>query len=308
MHFRQSARVGVIIGGGLLCLSLALREGVGWDYHSYTAVINAKGFAGWEPIPRLFGEIASYFGNPQVFFAICGFVTCMNVTFVAVRERSAVPLLGFLALPIFFFEALSVVRQGLALSYSILAYYYFQRGSRKGLVSAGLFAVLSHRSAIIFIVVLWALRKRKGTSLSALVAGSALSAVLLPILFPYLLDIFPVLTFYQSGGSFGLTSIIFWAFWLLLSFDRHQSVTPYGIALSGILISFALMDFDSVLLRASWYFYIPFLFLNYERIFGVFSASKIIVVFAFWFAFGLSLYYKSILAVGPALPYRSILW
>lgn len=296
------------VSGYLIFVVMAFRDGIGWDYSTYYNAISYGLFEDWEPIPKFLANVAYKFKSPELFFIMTSAIVVASFLRISIGLASAVPLLCFLALPVFFFEAMTVVRQALSMAFAALAYFYFFR-ERKSFSCLFLIAsVCSHLAAVPFVIFVFLLnffseRTVRLAFLCALVLGLFFELAL-----PFLSVYLPILNWYRSGATYGLISIVFWMAWLVVFFSRRESRDHYYCMTLGVLLSAVLIAFDSVLLRAFWYFYIPVLFLNYKHAFGNVRISPYFAVLCFWLSFSFTLYVKSAQTLGPALPYRTIIW
>jgi hypothetical protein len=298
----------VTVTGYVIFVVMAFRDGVGWDYSTYYGIVRDGLFEDWELIPKFLASVAYEFQSPELFFALTSAVIIAPFLYISIALGSAIPLLCFLALPVFFFEAMSVIRQGVSMSFAALAYFYFFRGRKYSSTLFSVASACSHLASIPFLIFLLLLNYCSERSIRLAVIFALTAGMLFELILPALAVYLPILNWYRSGATFGWISIAFWMAWLVVFFSTKESRCHYYCFGLGVLLSMILINLDSTLLRAFWYFYIPALFLNYKHALGVVRLPSFFVIPVFWLSFGFTLYVKSIQPLGAALPYKSILF
>lgn len=298
----------LIFAAGLICfMILACRDGVGWDYAHYKFLIESRLIESFDYIPFLMAEQAIYWDSVEVFFTLAALTAIAPVTFVCLKRDNALPLICYIALPVFFFESFSVVRQSTAIGFSILAYHYFLAGQRKFIIFS-LVAILCHKAASLFAFMLIATWFGGTWVLVITGFGMILAGVIFTYLFPTLLIFLPNLIFYNQGVSFGVLSIAFWILWVIVFFDSRDDRRHYLIIACGVLMSVSLISLDSVFVRLAWFWFIPALFMSYKRIFGFVRVPRLLVHFSAFIVFSLTLFLKASLTQGALIPYQSVFY
>ncbi|WP_342775884.1 EpsG family protein [Shewanella canadensis] len=286
-------------------LILALRYDVGWDYMSYSKAFK-YGYDNFEYLSSLIFDISRFLGSVNYVFLIYAFLTILPLLLVFYLERKLSFIVCYISLPFFFIESFSVIRQEVALSFCILGYLLYLRRDIKAFLVL-MVAVGFHSSAIVFllmIIVLWfGNRLVKLCILTSLV----ILAVYFDSIFSLFIPFFPTLSFYNSGSSYGLLSVLSVFLLFIISLNKSDNLEHYYLILVGIILNIILLNFDSALARLCWYFYIPFCFLTWSRFFFKLKVGHWFFYLVMLFLYSYSLMLKSSLENGSYLPYQTIL-
>ena len=166
----DNARVFII---SFMILFSALRYNVGWDYPGYLRIIlgdcSDNEFYRFELIPRLLVVLSRSLEFAQFFFISTAFLTIYLVSFV-VRRLSLNPSLSvfaYLCIPILFLSSMSTVRYHLALSCSLVFWYYLTQKKVGMIVLCGGIMIFCHYSSLIVLLILplWYFRFSRWTNI-----------------------------------------------------------------------------------------------------------------------------------------------
>ena len=293
----------------ILFFILALRFNVGFDYGEYRNLYLSSTFDRFEPISRLVFIVASNLGRFEFLFVFFALLTITPIWLSFLKQKKISILIVYISLPFFYLESFSIIRQAASLSFCILGYAYFIERDKKAMLFFFI-AVGLHYSAVVFLVytiMLWCDSSK--VKMLVLFALSMLVFLISPI-FDYLLQHFPTLFFYQSGTSFGVNSLLLVCFIFLLSLNKFDSVEHYYIIFCGIIVNLMLLNFDSVLTRMAWFFYIPLIFLRWSHLFYVVKVNSVIAFSLMLLSVAIylyTIYLKSQFTHGPLVPYYSII-
>jgi hypothetical protein len=133
-----------------------IRFDVGWDYKEYYSSINnpdAYNLVRYEPLSRLFTNIALYFNNPPLLFVLYGIPTYLlaYLSFRKYSKNTGLSMIIYIGL--FYLISFSTIRQALAMAICLFSYRYLQGKSFFKYSLCILLAVLFHYSAIVAIFI-----------------------------------------------------------------------------------------------------------------------------------------------------------
>jgi hypothetical protein len=133
-----------------------IRFDVGWDYKGYySSIINPHiyNLDRYEPLSRLFTNIALYFNSPPLLFVLYGIPTYLLVYFSFIKYSKNVGLSMIIYIGLFYLISFSIIRQALAIAICLFSYRYLQGKSFFKYSLCVLFAVLFHYSAIVLLFI-----------------------------------------------------------------------------------------------------------------------------------------------------------
>lgn len=146
----------------LLIFSLvfaSVRYGIGYDYYAYMHAI--EGDLGdyilirWEPLAQYLAHFCANV-NSQLFFILTSFLSLFPIYYV-IKRMSYSPQFSmgvYLLFPMFFLEAIGVIRNGVAYSVSLLTFYYLYKKNFKCASVSYLLSIGFHYSSLITILLL----------------------------------------------------------------------------------------------------------------------------------------------------------
>ncbi|PZP32758.1 MAG: hypothetical protein DI594_11350 [Shewanella oneidensis] len=293
----------------LLCLFflLSFRYDVGWDYLTYYEIFFATDDQKFEPFSQLVLSLSRLVGSVDIMYVIFALVTIVPIFFSYLNFRHISLLVFYISFPFFFLESFSVMRQGAAISFCILAYSFYLRRSNLYIVFS-LIALLFHYSALMFFLMMLFCRisndRFKLISIFVLVfVYFNLNAILLS-----LSAFFPKLLFYTSGTAFGLLSLFSIFLLFFVSISKSECFEKYYIIFVGLTLNLILIGFDSVLTRVCWYFYIPFCFLKWDFVCYKVKFNKILFLIMMLVFYSYTIFLKSNFEHGSYLPYKTNLF
>lgn len=289
-----------------LLLILIFRFDVGWDYLTYSKVFYSDNEVRFEILSQTVIDIARFLGDVEYMYILFGFLTILPVYFSYLKYKRLSLIIFYICFPYFFLESFSVVRQAVAISFCILSYSHFLHRNKRFLYYA-IIAVFFHYSAILFVLILLFLWfDFRWLKFILIFIFLILALNFNPILY-YLSQFFPTLLFYNSGTTFGLYSLVSILLLFIISINKNDCFDKYYVILVGIIFNFVLINFDSVLTRLCWYFYIPFCFLSWSHIFYNLKNNKFIFLCLMLTFYSYTLFLKSTYQHGAYLPYKTIL-
>ena len=137
----------------------SIRYGIGYDYFGYKHSIEGDfgeyALMRWEPLAQYLARFCSNVDS-QLFFIITAILSLLPIHYV-VKRMSLSPQFSmglYLLFPMFFLEALGVIRNGVAYSVSLLTFYFLYKGNFKSAFLCFLVAVGFHLSSLITIILL----------------------------------------------------------------------------------------------------------------------------------------------------------
>ena len=142
----------------VLFLFAAIRYGIGYDYYSYLSYIlhdrDDYQYEKMEPFSLILVEIA-YYTHYQSFFALGSLLTLYPVYLICKKYsvNPALSLIVFYLHPLFYLAYLSIVRNGIAISFVFLAFIYLQEKKILKSILFLLCACMFHKSAIIGVLI-----------------------------------------------------------------------------------------------------------------------------------------------------------
>lgn len=143
----------------LMTLFSAIRYDIGWDYWNYRNVIEnniGNDSIRFELLEKSLVLLCQKLNFPQLFFIVNSFLTYIFL-YLGIKKLSKCyfySFLTFLALPIFFFSSLSVVRFALAATIIFWGYSFLSERKFIRYVLIVLFAFLIHKSSLIAIILI----------------------------------------------------------------------------------------------------------------------------------------------------------
>ena len=256
-----------VLSGALLALAMGMvglfRLDTGYDYATYYSMIrNDTVPEGVEPIMRtafrLFHDLKLYWLGVSLFAALT-----IGILWYALRHsrtNAAFGLFIFLSVPVFYFASFSVIRQFLAISVLALAAI---RAQRSGWVSAVVLcgaAVAIHKSSILFVLPVLAVRTTSRIYPMATYVAMILGAGTLSLFVGYLVDtLLPGYRYYlqQEGGDGRLLGLFFGGLCVLFLISKSripQSAARYfNLFFLGAIAYLALVGLNAAAARAGLY-------------------------------------------------------
>ncbi len=318
-------RFALYLSGLIAGLMLGLRDGVGWDYDNYVRLFQLEIIAR-EPISRALMQFTLWTEDYRSLFYIHAFLT-LTILMLAVRQVGhGILFLNILLLPWFYLEAYTIIRQALAMAVCVAGYSMYVTDREKPKTLLLIVAPLIHYTSIPFVLCMFLLSRSFRFKTQITVVGSVLSGVVLGAVVDYLISsgILPILQFYlldKAGVTglprIGLAACLLLTIFLSEKFNRKKSVFVYStdvsekakvsklIVLSGVLMSVAFSFLNPVYGRLGFYFFIPFIFVDWRQCFKVFGKLSSAVSYGVLFAvFLLMITIKSgDNRIGPMVPY-----
>jgi hypothetical protein len=301
----------------IIILTVAIiRFDVGWDYAGYySSIQNPSHYNNtrYEPLSRLFVNIALYFDSPPLLFVLYGIPTYLLV-YLSFRKYSAnIGLSMIIYIGLFYLISFSVIRQALAMAICFFSYKYLQRKLFLKYSLCILLATLFHYSAIISLFIYYIYHyNSKLKSVFLLICFTLLSRELLF----YIIEKYTIfggyidILFVLQGGS--LTRIfyilLFISLPLLTKYKNYSeeeksllSVIFYGLAIPFILGS-AMGE------RLIGYFILYFCFIIPSLLYSLKFIKTVIYYMIFNVYFLLTIYISSNIPgqKSPYTPYQTI--
>ena len=268
MSNRKNIRhVAIFFGSISLVVIAGLRFEVGFDYSEYLWRLS-ENIPPREPLSVLIFQLIRAAGVFELYFLIYSLFTIGILFDIARRSGNAWIIINYVALPWFFHESFSAIRQGLSISFSVAAYYYYIRRENSPFLAYGLLSILSHFAAIPFVMTLLFLNASSGRIIRVvLVFLLCIVAYYFDYIYELLADQIGILRFYSSGTQFGAGQLVLL---LLLVFVAGGSVRLRDhelILWVGVLVFYICLSLDFALSRLAWYFFVPLLWIQWDIIF-----------------------------------------
>ena len=293
-----------------LVVIAGLRFEVGFDYSVYLWRLS-ENIPPREPLSELIFKASRSTGVFETYFLIYAVLTIAILYDVARRSDNAWILINYVALPWFFHESFSAIRQGLSISFSVAAYYYYIRRENSPFLAYAILSILSHFAAIPFVMMLLFLNASNGRVVRAiLVFVLCIVAYYFNYIYELLVDQITILRFYSSGTQFGMGQL---ALLLLLVFVAGGSVRIRDhelILWVGVLVFYICLTLDFALSRLAWYFFVPLLWIRWDmilrrvRLKGVW---KLLPYCGLCVLIGVNLFVKSADDRNSLVPYHTII-
>jgi hypothetical protein len=262
----------------------ALRYEVGYDYEAYYRIIKTG-----ELLDTLKNEYFSFLllktsnilGFEQLFFIFTSVLILLPLIYTTKKYsyREGISMIMFFTFPLFFFNSLSIVRQFVAISITLLTIKEVKERNFLKFLIIIITAFLFHNSALIFLPIyfLYTLKIKNIFYIIIFLVASSLKPILLTVskfLFPeyyisYIKNIGD-----QTGGNISFY-IIFALFFIIIIFRKKiikNKIHNYFLnnLFFGIILYYLLLDYGHAW-RISLYFIIyviyllPNLFLLYKK-------------------------------------------
>ncbi|MBK1875680.1 EpsG family protein [Pelagicoccus mobilis] len=281
---------------------LSLRDGIGFDYIQYKnnfySSIHPR-----EPISRFLFQLSLLTGHHQTLFILHALLTTSLIALASRHSKNCFTVIGFICLPWFFPESFSIIRQTTAVGFCFCAYHFVTTKEWRFWVFS-LAATLTHYSSIPFVLFLAALwispRKYQLIPTLILISLIPVSELLIAIATSHV----PLISFYDGKHEYGYKSLLTTILLLIISLNKRENKLHYYVIVAGIAINYMTISFDAVLGRMSFYFYIAFCFLTWNRTFLVMKNSEKTAFIILIILYLASLYTKSNLDQGSMIPYR----
>lgn len=145
----------------VFCIFYSIREFVGYDYTMYYNIIDKGMHEGYlyrnEYLSYFFMDIANYFNEPRVFFALVAIIALplyiyFFYNYACKRNMLGWSMLIFMALPIGFMQTLSVSRQFIAAAIVLFATKYIVSLNFKKYIFCIFIATMFHFTSIVLII------------------------------------------------------------------------------------------------------------------------------------------------------------
>ena len=290
-----------------LFLILALRDNIGYDYINYTDIYYSYSLEKTQLIPKYILNFSFLFKDHHYFFFIYSFSTIYFIYKSAIKNNNIYFLVLFIALPGFFIESFTLLKQSLALSLVIYG-YVMKENKNKNYYFPLIFACLTHLSALPFVLFFLAysifvsLRKTIVLTIIILLQFTVLAL-------EYLSEYLPNINFYSGDESYGYKMLLFYLlFFLFFSKKLYKTnCDSFVIILLGIIFFFYVNQIYYVYNRIVYYFFIPFLFLDYKELLKI--NKKFLFTLILFILFIVSLNFKTYTSGddGSMIPYKTIL-
>lgn len=137
----------------------SMRYGIGYDYFSYKHSIEGElgeyALLRWEPLAQYLAHFCAHIDS-QLFIIITSILSLVPIYYVTKRmSHSPQFSMGlYLLFPMFFLEAIGVIRNGVAYSVSLLTFYFLYKGNFKSALLCFLVSLGFHFSSLIMIILL----------------------------------------------------------------------------------------------------------------------------------------------------------
>lgn len=301
----------------LACISiffiLAMRLNVGYDYGEYLFRLS-ENIPPREPIAQLIFYFSRWTSIYPIYFAINALISIVLLYRVAKKENNIWIIINYIAIPWFFVESFSAVRQALSMVLAVAAYHHFNKKENfQFLAFAGLSAS-AHFASIPFLIMLGMLNFNYSKYLTYIYFFiiSIVTWVFLNLNFnlTIILENLAVLQYYTNGRTFGLGQLILAAILVVVSSGSIRTRNSSLILWVGLLIFAVCLNIDSALSRLAWFFFVPYLWFDWRLIFGWVRLDGVTRLFPFLGLGALLLVYlwfKSTDELNSLIPYQSYL-
>lgn len=155
----SNKRMGMFLFFILVCGVSAIRYNIGYDYINYLDIILSRNtyaiaYDRLEPLGRFLIDTSRHLEYPQFFFIVSSIIIIIGVAFWIYRESEdyKLSILIFMALPMFFWASLSIVRQFMAISFGLFFFNAIISRKYKQSYAWLLLAILSHSSAFVLAI------------------------------------------------------------------------------------------------------------------------------------------------------------
>lgn len=300
----------IFFGSMSLFLIGGLRFEVGYDYSEYVWRLS-ENLPPREPLSFIIFQLSRLVGVFEVYFLVYAFLTIIVIYDIARRSGNVWILINYIALPWFFHESFSAIRQGLSISFSVAAYYYYINRANTPFLAYAILSALSHFAAIPFIMALLVLNGSDSRAVRAvLVLVLFIVAYFFDEIYGMLVEQVSILRFYSSGTQFGLGQFILL---LMLVFVAGGSVRIRDhelILWMSVLIFYICLTLNFALSRFAWYFFVPLLWVQWEMIFRrvrLRGGWKLVPYCALCVLIGVNLQVKSADDRNSLVPYQTII-
>ena len=118
----------------------------------------------------------------------------------------------------------------------------------------------------------------------------------------------PILIYYSTPSEFGIGQLILASFLVLACHGSMRIKDSSTVLWIGLILLFGLREIDFGLSRLSWFFFIPLLWYDWNRIFGIIRINrefKAIPISALFLLLVVNLYFKSADPRNSFFPYKS---
>lgn len=179
----------------------AIRYGIGYDYYAYNSVVEGReadyALERWEPLSQYLARFSIYVGSSQSFFVLTSILSLMPIYFIT-KRLSITPVFSlgiYLLFPMFFLEAIGVIRNGIAYSISLMILYFLFMGKKVYAILFYIIAIGFHMSSIITLLLFpfFYFCHNKNINRLFYIASLVCSGLIIPII-----------TTYFSSGELGL--------------------------------------------------------------------------------------------------------
>ena len=180
----------------IVVLFSTLRYGIGYDYYGYyNDIVKLDDFilSRYEPIPKLFMQLAHWLGIPEIFFFLSSlFISYFFFKGIQKSKYINDSIIFYICFPLLFMDHLGIIRQGMA-----TAVIFYAITSLKGQYFKQVFfifiAILCHKSAFSAFALLLPLQKLNRLTLIALFISSFIIGDNFVTLFSDLVQSLPVI-------------------------------------------------------------------------------------------------------------------
>lgn len=276
----------------------ALRYDAGYDFFSYLDLINGVGASSYERLEylnRVIIEIARYFDEPQIYFALTSFLYLlfMMLGFKRLGEFTGVTLILTLFFIGGFLTSFDIIRQMVAVS---LVFYAISLYLTKSKIVGFLFVIpafLFHQSALIFFGIILFILLFSGRQMSIFFYVFALIAAYFSTkIFVELSYVFGLYSSYfekggndTGGGIYILLLFFIFSLYLISKLKKIQSINfwlYFNLFFLGLLIYTALLPYGYFATRISYYLF-PWGFVAYSLLINISLKNKNLIKFFVYF-------------------------
>ena len=314
---------------GLFVFS-AFRYDVGWDYSMYYALAGGKnydavGFLNYHYdrmglVTQWMLDLADSMHCPTVFFVITTFIilACLTYACFKLSMWPEMSLMLCFALPHFYLDSFSTVRQWCAIALSSAALALFINEKKRPAAVLNAVAVFFHSSALLFFLI-WFIPAKK-LKRSYYIWLIVVCAVLKEFFLNFLLLGGGRFASYVSGKiGDGGTKIVFlyliifvlmWLFQKRLADFTKKDILLFNIAFVGVMLAVILNGYGHVAFRIPIYFFIAVIFLI-PKYFGLIrfkSLSFMVLTAVCALLLIVSLAISNTPVKNPYIPYRILFW
>ena len=247
-------------------LILALRDNIGYDFQSYIAAYELKE-DNYELISKYLTQFTFIFKNYHYFFLTFAFLTIFFVRKAAQISNNHFLIILFILFPGFFIDSFSTVRQSLAISLVIYS-YALNMNMKNYYYMPLIISCLVHYSAIPFALCFLFINffsKNKFLFFYVLTGLVILSSSILLVV-ENVSILFPRINYYVGDNDFGNKLFLFFLIISSILFKElyKSNWKGFNLIICGLVLYMSLQQLDSVFLRVTTYFFVPFLFLEWS--------------------------------------------